>query len=137
MSYYFGFLHTLKYHNIFYKNMNTKVTLKNPKHQTCIDACCMCAEACEACCTACLSNQQMVGQMTRCIMMMRDCADMCMMATCMMSRGSENAKKMCDMCADMCEACAMECERFSQMEECKQCADACRICAQECRNMMR
>src|SRR5215469_6066011 len=31
--------------------MSTKVTLQNPKYQTCIDACCVCCEACEACCT--------------------------------------------------------------------------------------
>lgn len=53
-------------------------------------------------------------------------------------RGSENAKKMCNMCADMCDACAVECEKFSsKMEQCKQCSEACRMCAQECRNMMR
>ena len=137
MSHSLSFLHTFKYQPILFKNMNAKVTLQNPKYQTYIDVCNMCCETCESCCTACMSNQQMVGQTTRCMMMMRDCADMCMMASCMMSRGSENAKKMCDTCADMCEACAMECEKFSQMEECKQCADACRMCAQECRNMMR
>ena len=118
--------------------MNSKVILQNPKYQACIEACCMCCEACEACFTACLSDQQMVGMMTRCIMMTRDCADMCMMTSCMMSRGSENAKKMCNMCADMCDACAVECEKFSsKMEQCKQCSEACRMCAQECRNMMR
>jgi hypothetical protein len=61
-------------------------------------------------------------------MVMRDCMDMCMMASCFMSRGSEN----------VCEACAMECEKLQdKMEECRQCAQACRMCAQECRNMTR
>jgi hypothetical protein len=42
-----------------------------------------------------MSNAEMAGMMTRCMMMCRDCADMCMMASCMMSRGSEYAKQMC------------------------------------------
>ena len=88
-------------------------------------------------CTACMSNAQMAGMMTRCMMMCRDCADMCVMASCMMSRGSEYAKQMCEICADACDACAMECEKHaSKMEECKMCAEACRACAKECRNMM-
>jgi hypothetical protein len=82
-----------------------------------------------------MSNAQMMG---RCMMMCRDCADICRMASMMMCRGSEYAKQMCNMCADICEACAIECEKMSsKMDMCKQCADACRKCAQECRNMMR
>ena len=116
--------------------MSTKVTLQNPKYQTCIDACCVCCEACEACCTACLSNPK-VGTMTRCIMLARDCADICSTALCLMSRGSEYAKQCCNVCAEVCDACADECEKFSSIEECKQCANACRKCAQECHNMTR
>ena len=123
---------------IYYNVMNTKVTLQNPKYQTCVDACNVCCECCEACCTACLSDQKAVGMMTRCIMITRDCADICMTASCLMSRGSENAKQICNICADICDACAEECEKFSsKMEQCKQCADACRTCAQECHNMAR
>jgi hypothetical protein len=119
-------------------NKTNIVKLQNPTYQTCIDACNRCCECCEACCTACLMDKNMVGMMTRCIMMMRDCMDMCMMASCFMSRGSENVKQICNMCADMCEACAMECEKFQdKMEECKVCAQACRMCAQECRSMTR
>lgn len=116
----------------------TTITLQNPKYQECIDSCNNCAEACEACCTACLTDASNVGIMTRCIMMYRDCADMCRMASCMMARGSEYAKQSCNMCADVCEACAMECDKMAgKMEQCKQCADMCRACAQECRSMMR
>lgn len=114
--------------------MNTSI-LKNQQYQTCIDAGNNCAEGCEACCTECMSNTEMAGMMGRCMMMCRDCADMCRM---MMARGSEYVKQMCNMCADMCEACAMECEEMGgKMEICKQCAEICRMCAQECRNMMR
>ena len=119
------------------KNMNTSI-LKNQQYQTCIDACNNCAECCEACCTECMSNTEMAGMMGRCMMMCRDCADMCRMASMMMARGSEYVKQMCNMCADMCEACAMECEKMGgKMEICKQCAEMCRMCAQECHNMMR
>jgi len=116
--------------------MTTKVTLQNPKYQTCIDACCTCCEACEACCTACLSNPK-VGTMTRCVTLARDCANLCSTAICLMSRGSEYAKQCCNVCAEVCDACADECEKFSSSEECKQCADACRKCAQECRSLTR
>jgi len=75
--------------------------------------------------------------MTRCIMMARDCADICCTALCLMSRGSEHAKECCNVCAEVCDACADECEKFSSIEECKQCGDACRKCAQECRNLTR
>ena len=68
---------------------STKTTkLQDPKYQTCVDACNNCCESCETCCTACLMDQKNVSMATRCIMMMRDCMDMCMMASCFMSRGS-------------------------------------------------
>jgi len=114
-----------------------KTTLQNPQYQTCIDTCNACAEACDACCTACMCDMKNVGMMTRCMMMTRDCAMMCVMAATCMARGSEYAKKICMMCAEMCEACAMECEKHSSMEQCKQCAETCRMCAQECKSMTR
>ena len=87
--------------------MSAKISMKlqNPTYQTCIDACNTCSECCEACCTACMSNTQMAGMMTRCMMMCRDCADMCVMASCMMSRGSEYAKQMCEICECMRRMC--------------------------------
>ena len=58
--------------------------------------------ACEACCTECMTmmsleyQQQMMNMnMARCMMMCRDCADMCRMASMMMCRGSEYVKQMC------------------------------------------
>jgi hypothetical protein len=96
--------------------MNTKVTLQNPKYQTCIDACCVCCEACEICCTSCLSNPK-VGTMTRCIMIARDCADICCTAMCLMSIGSEYAKQCCNVCAEICDACADECESFLLLKD--------------------
>jgi len=74
--------------------MKTSI-LKNQQYQTCIDACNNCAECCEACCTECMSNTEMAGMMGRCMMMCRDCADMCRMASMMMARGSEYVKQMC------------------------------------------
>jgi len=140
-AYFWLFLHTLIYYSLVGNNemSSTKTAkLQNPKYQTCVDSCNNCCESCEACCTACLMDQKNVGMTTRCIMIMRDCMDMCITASCFMSRGSENVKQVCNMCADVCEACAMECEKLQdKMEECRQCAQACRMCAQECRNMTR
>ncbi len=83
------------------QKMSTKTNttkLQNPKYQTCVDACNNCCESCEACCTACLMDQKNVNMTTRCIMMMRDCMDVCMTASCFMSRGSENVKQICNIC---------------------------------------
>ncbi|MGN6628615.1 MAG: hypothetical protein ACTHKJ_01945, partial [Candidatus Nitrosocosmicus sp.] len=87
----------------------TSSMLKNQQYSTCIESCNECMMACEACCTECLTmmssssnNQQMMNMnmMARCVMMCRDCADACRMASMMMCRGSEYVKQMCEMCAD-------------------------------------
>jgi hypothetical protein len=59
-----------------------------------------------------MSNSEMAGMMSRCMMMCRDCVDMYRMAFMMRGRGSEYVKQMCNMCADMCDACAMESDKM-------------------------
>jgi hypothetical protein len=69
--------------------MNT--SLMNQKNQSCIDMCNQCACACEICCTECMSNTETAGMMGRCMMMCRDLASMCTMASMMMARGRKFA----------------------------------------------
>jgi len=75
--------------------------------------------------------------MSKCIQLCHDCADICVIASQFMSRDSEYAKQICNVCADIIDACAVECEKHKTMEHCKQCAQTCRKCATECRKMAR
>lgn len=103
------------------------------QYKSCVAACQTCAVECEHCATACLQEQD-VNARTRCIQLLRDCADTCALAVQWMARDSTYDNKICGLCADICEACAAECGRFTD-EHCRRCADACRRCAAECRQM--
>lgn len=105
------------------------------EYRACIQACSTCGQECEHCATACLQEPD-VGARTRCISMLRDCADICFMAVSYMARGSQNAGALCGLCADICNACADECARFKD-DHCQRCAEACRGCAEECLKMAR
>jgi hypothetical protein len=101
--------------------------------QACIEACNDCAIACDNCASACLDEQD-VGPMVRCIALDIDCASICRVASGYMSRDSELAALVCDVCAEVCDACAEECEEHD-MDHCRACAEACRRCAEECRRV--
>lgn len=103
------------------------------QYRTCVDACQSCAVECEHCASACLQEPD-VSARVRCIQLLRDCADICVMAVRWMARGSSNINKICGLCADVCDACAAECARFKDAH-CQRCADECRKCAAECRKM--
>lgn len=103
------------------------------QYKKCIDACNSCMQACEQCLTACLKEPD-AAQRGRCVQLLRDCADICALASRVMSRGSDFAGAICRVCAEICEACAQECGRF-QDEHCQECARACSACAEECRRM--
>jgi hypothetical protein len=99
----------------------------------CIQACNDCALACEECATACLKEDD-VKDMTECIALDRDCADLCRLAAVLMARNSRFARYFCELCAEACEACATECEKH-KAGHCQDCAKACRRCAEECGRM--
>lgn len=111
-------------------------TIVNPSaaaFQSCIDACTKCLQACEECLTACLKEPDVQARI-HCIQMLRDCADICALASQWMSRSSMHAKQICQLCATLCEACAADCAKF-QDAHCQACADECRKCAEACRKM--
>jgi hypothetical protein len=103
------------------------------EYQSCIEACDICANACDHCATACLKEHD-VKMMAECIRLDIDCADICRLAAGYMSRGSDFAHAICEICADICEACGAECAKH-QHDHCQACAQACRRCAEECRRM--
>lgn len=108
--------------------------LKDNNHmQNCIVSCVTCMQACEECLTACYKEPDLNARV-KCVSMLRDCADICVLAAQYMSRNSAHSKMICKMCADMCEKCAADCETFKD-SHCKKCAEVCRACAEECRKM--
>lgn len=103
-----------------------------------IEACFDCAQVCASCADACLGEEK-VHDLTQCIRLDLDCADICVAAGTIASRrtGSNEPiiRKTLELCALACRACCEECERHASMHEhCRICADACRECEQACRD---
>ena len=102
----------------------------------CIEECYACAQSCTACADACL-GEDMVKDLTQCIRLNLDCADICAAAGAIASRrtGSDEQVivKTLEACAAACRRCGDECERHAKMHEhCGICARACRSCAESC-----
>ncbi len=102
--------------------------MKNMKE--CIDACLACAIACENCATACL-NEHDVQMMKNCILIDRDCADVCSLTARLLARESKHGEHLAKECREICLACAAECDKHDN-DHCKKCAEACRKCAEAC-----
>lgn len=107
--------------------------MTHERYQACIDACNRCAQACFHCAAACLQEPD-VQQMTECIRLDLDCAEVCRLASSVMSRGSDCAPQVCALCAEICIRCGDECARHP-MDHCQECARVCRECARICRTM--
>ncbi len=102
----------------------------------CIEECYSCAQACTSCADACL-GEDMVQQLTQCIRLNLDCADICVstgsVATRRTGLNDEVIRSMLGACATACRRCAEECERHSDLHEhCRICAEACRRCERAC-----
>ena len=100
----------------------------------CIAACQHCAVTCDQCASECLEEID-AQRMGHCIRLNRSCSDLWSLAAHELSRGSEFAEPVCQLCAEACEHCAAECAKH-EMEHCQVCAQACRECAEACRQMM-
>jgi hypothetical protein len=103
----------------------------------CAKACSDCQRACDACSTHC-AHQLHAGKaehMTT-LATCQDCADFCVAASQIVSRGGPFAKTICAACAEACAACAKECEKFPKDEHMKMCAEECRKCEKACRAMV-
>lgn len=89
-----------------------------------------CAVACNVCFRACLGEEHVL-QLTRCIELDRECADICQQTASILSRDSSNADHFLGLCANICKQCAEECEKHPH-EHCAECAAACRFCYDRC-----
>jgi hypothetical protein len=107
----------------------------------CIEECYSCAQTCTSCGDACLA-QDMVKDLTQCVRLNLDCADVCnitgRIATRRTGSDDELIRRMLLTCAAACRLCGDECERHaSQHEHCRICAEACRRCMQACQEVGR
>jgi hypothetical protein len=105
-----------------------------------IDALSDCAQACTACADDCLS-EEMVAELTKCIRLNLDCADVCTATLRVVSRQTDYDANVTgpvlEACVAICRSCGDECERHAEMHEhCRVCAEACRRCEQACRNLL-
>ncbi|WMJ75016.1 four-helix bundle copper-binding protein [Cytophagaceae bacterium ABcell3] len=89
-----------------------------------------CAQACEHCATSCLKAED-VAEMSRCIQLDRDCADICFQAARLLKRKSEIALPYLLLCEKICRMCAEECKKHEN-DHCQTCAKKCLECADAC-----
>lgn len=105
-----------------------------------IDALSDCAQACTACADDCLS-EEMVAELTKCIRLNLDCADVCTATLQVVSRQTDYdanvTRSVLQACIPVCKSCGDECGRHAQMHEhCRVCAEACRRCEQACNDLL-
>jgi uncharacterized protein DUF326 len=105
-----------------------------------IEALSDCAQACTACADDCLS-EEMVAELTKCIRLDLDCADVCTATLRVVSRQTDYdanvTRSVLEACVVTCRSCGDECERHAEMHEhCRVCAEACRRCEQACRDLL-
>lgn len=93
-----------------------------------------CMTACETCATLCLQEDN-VKMMAQCIMIDRDCADICMLTAQFVARNSPHAKHVMKECIEICRRCAEECRKHDT-DHCQHCADICQETAEACQNWM-
>ena len=102
----------------------------------CAKACSDCQRECDMCATHCAhllleSKKEHATTLMTC----QDCADICVAAAQIVSRGGPFATVVCESCAEACLRCGKECEKFPNDEHMKSCADECRKCEKACREM--
>ena len=100
----------------------------------------LCAEVCTSCADACLA-EPMVEELTRCIRLNQDCADICATTSRLLLRQTATdaalTREMLTACATACRLCAEECEKHANMHEhCRICAEHCRQCVAACERAM-
>lgn len=100
--------------------------------EECIDNCLEATQASEWCADECIALGD--SDMSRCIRLCRDIADIASLHARLMGRSSEVEADLAVVCADLCEEGATECDRHDY-DHCRITADILRTCAASCRDM--
>ena len=107
----------------------------------CIEACYDCAESCTQCADDCLGEES-VQELTSCIRLNLDCADICAATGRVVSRqtsvDANVTSAIVQACIAACRSCGDECERHPAhgMEHSRVCAEECRRCEQACQELL-
>jgi len=106
----------------------------------CVDACFECVGACTACADACLGEDQ-VKDLTRCIRLNLDCADICEATGRVLTRQAYPdwglLRCQLEACARACDVSGAECRRHARTHQhCEICAESCSRCEEECRHLL-
>ncbi len=101
-----------------------------------VDACMATTQACTSCANSCLGEDD-VAQMTRCIALCDECADVCTTTLRALSRpfGADRlaTERLLSACVQACTNCAEECHRHAaHHRHCAICERACRACLDAC-----
>lgn len=87
-----------------------------------------CLIACERCVSDCVESDN-----KQCILLCRDCADICSLVARFEARGSQCSAGLNALCSEICRACSIECSKHAaHHDSCKECAEACIKCADIC-----
>jgi hypothetical protein len=95
-----------------------------------------CAVTCTACADACL-GEEMVAELSRCIRLNQNCADICQTTARVLTRIGQPElqviQSLLQTCAAICQACGQECAHHAHMHEhCRLCAESCHHCEEAC-----
>lgn len=106
----------------------------------CIEALWDCTVVCTSCADACL-GEQMVQDLTRCIRLNLDCADICQATARVLGRqtqfNAELVRAQLEACVVSCRVCAEECGNHAEMHaHCRICRNACLNCEKLCQQLI-
>jgi len=90
----------------------------------------LCVSYCDACYDGC-SQEQDRHMLERCMMLDKECREICRLTASLLEAGSENADKFVKLCADICKLCAEECHKHAH-DHCQECAAQCDKCYEMC-----
>lgn len=100
--------------------------------EECIENCFEAATVCEHCADECIQLGE--EEMSRCIQLCRDVADVTTLHARFMARNSKYHADLAELCAELCEECAEECAQHDH-DHCQRCAEVLPRCAESCREM--
>jgi hypothetical protein len=105
-----------------------------------IDACLACLQACTSCADADLAEQD-VAEMSKCIALCIECADVCDAVARSLSRPAHTdhfvVHRLLQACVQTCTNSAEECDRHApHHRHCALCAKTCRACAHACSELL-
>src|SRR5260221_1392592 len=108
--------------------------VSSSESEACIEACNECAALCEcleAFCTRAVENPEL----SRVVVLLKTCADVCLLTARLIARQSEFLQEYCALCAEVCHTCHVECLKHAKTDGFSRCAEACSIVDRACQQL--